>query len=55
LCLASGAGYLEIVRLLLAYGANVHIQGEQSLTAFQVATFCEHIEVAELLLEYGAE
>jgi len=55
LCFASKKGYLEIARLLLAYGADVHMNGENGKTAFQMATSRGHTEVAELLVEYGAE
>jgi len=49
---ASKHGYLEVVRLLLARGADVHIRTEDGETAFQVAT---SNNVAQLLLEHGAE
>ena len=55
LYLASKMGHTEIVRLLLAHGADVHTRGEHHLTPFQVATMYRCDEVVELLLENGTE
>jgi ankyrin repeat protein len=49
---ASQRGHLEVVRLLLSNGADVHIQDRYGDTAFKVN---EHVEIAQLLLEHGAE
>ena len=53
LCQASESGYLEVVRLLLRRGANVHIPTNQ--TPFLVATSIGYTEIAQLLLKHGAE
>jgi Ankyrin repeats (many copies) len=54
--LASQSGRLEIVRLLLGYGADVSgKEGGQNSTAFRTATENGHKDVAQLLLEHGAE
>jgi len=41
--------------MLLWHGADVHIRGESDWTPFQMATFMGRSEVAQLLLQYGAE
>ena len=51
---ASRWGHLAVVQVLLAHGADVHKQGADE-TLLQVATSNRHVEVAQLLLEYGAE
>jgi len=55
--LAARDGHLEVARLLLLHcdGANVHIQRENGLTSFQMATMKRHVEIAQLLPENGAE
>jgi len=57
LYLASRSGCLEIVRLLLDRGADVSVRAglREKWTPFQVATRNRHHDVAQLLLEYGAE
>ncbi|KAH9985036.1 hypothetical protein BJV74DRAFT_952202 [Russula compacta] len=56
LYMASTEGYLEVVQLLLRHGADVHLRGADDMTPFQVATLTgEHSQIAQLLLEYGAE
>ena len=52
---ASKRGHLEVVRLLLGHGADVHIRGSESRTPFQQATEEGHHEIAQLLLEHGAQ
>jgi ankyrin repeat protein len=53
---ASGIGHLEVVRILLAHGADVQIWGGGfGTTPFQVARSFGRVEVAQLLLEQGAE
>ncbi|MDI6401319.1 ankyrin repeat domain-containing protein [Balneolaceae bacterium ANBcel3] len=51
---ASGIGALEVVRLLLAHGADPGIQTENFFTALGYATLNNHPEVVSLLLEQGA-
>ena len=51
---ASFHGHLEVVRLLLSNGADVTIRAERG-SAFRRATKQRHFEVAQLLLEHGAE
>jgi ankyrin repeat protein len=43
------------VRLLLGHGADVHIRGAADQTPFQCATKRGYHEIAQLLLEHGAE
>jgi hypothetical protein len=52
---ASQGAHLEVVRLLLSNGADVHIRDVHDDTAFQIATDRYHVEIAQLLLEHGAE
>ncbi|KAI0278214.1 hypothetical protein BGY98DRAFT_1096891 [Russula aff. rugulosa BPL654] len=52
--LASREGHLEVVRLLLSLGADVHIEGLRG-TPFQIATQWGHHDIAQLLLEHGAK
>jgi ankyrin repeat protein len=46
---------LEVVQLLLKHGADVNIQDGRSQTAYWFAKFGGQTEIAQLLLEYGAE
>jgi hypothetical protein len=60
LFMASRWDRVKVVRLLLGHGADVHIQGRQLTgtvyqTPFQCATEHGHHEIAQLLLEHGAE
>jgi len=54
LYLAASRGYLEVVRLLLRHGADVHTQPKNGVTPLQLAMSSGHAETAQLLLEYGA-
>ena len=36
-------------------GADVHIRGEDGRTPFETAILNKHVEVAQILSEYGAE
>ena len=49
------SGRLEIARLLLDQGADVHIRNAKGLTSFQLATKYGHHDIAQLLLDRGAE
>jgi hypothetical protein len=51
---ASRAGYVEIVELLLQYGADVHVQSSVGTTALLYAIAKTHLEIVELLLTHGA-
>jgi ankyrin repeat protein len=50
---AASNGSLEIVKLLLRYGADVDPNGDTS--PLSEATLNGHLEVAKLLLRYGAD
>ena len=52
---ASDWGRLEIARLLLDHGADVQIQVDDGLTLFQLATSKGYHDLAQLLLDRGAE
>ena len=52
---ASMSGKLEVARLLLDHGAGVHIRGDGDVTPFQLATTYGHHDIAQLLLDRGAE
>jgi ankyrin repeat protein len=51
----SRAERLEIVWLLLKHGADVHIWATGRKAPFEVATDKGHMQIAQLLLEYGAD
>lgn len=51
LCLASEHGHLEIVKLLLALGANLHVHGNAPLRR---ASENNHPEVVKVLITFGA-
>ena len=53
--LASQYGHIEIVRALLAAGANVNLQDNIGKTALYYASSEGHIDIVRLLLEYGAD
>ena len=44
-----------MVRLLLEYNAEVNLQNEYSWTAFMIAIFYGHIDIAKILIESGAD
>jgi len=46
---------LEVVRLLLEYGADVEAKNSRGETALQEATEKGHDEVVKLLREHGAK
>ena len=49
-------GQYDVARLLLQVGADVnHKSHARGCTAFSQAMWGGHMEVAELLIEYGAE
>jgi len=47
-------GHIEIVKLLLQHGANVHNTDQKGQTAFHYAAESGYVEVMSLLIEYGA-
>ena len=49
---ASNYGYLEVVKLLLEHGADVHAHEDEAL---KWASMNGHTEVVKLLLEHGAD
>ncbi|KAJ7865042.1 ankyrin repeat-containing domain protein [Mycena olivaceomarginata] len=51
----SEEGYTEIVRLLLAHGAQINLQAGKYGTALQAACAKGHMDVIRLLLENGAD
>ena len=53
--LASCNGHVDVVRLLLAKGANVNQVDKHSKTALDYATRYSHIEVVLALLAKGAD
>ncbi len=55
LMLASGSGYLEVVKALLAKGANVNAKAYDGTTALDAATAGGHADVRALLLKAGAK
>jgi ankyrin repeat protein len=52
--LSTAYGHLEIVKLLLERGADVHAVNDEGETPYQVALQQGYREVAELLLKNGA-
>ncbi len=55
LILASSHNSIELVRLLLSRGANVHASGEDKNTALLMASTEGHVDIVRLLLNNGAE
>jgi len=54
LCAASYQGYIDAVRVLLNYGADMNIQVLGTESPLTLACTVGHVEVARLLLEHGA-
>lgn len=52
---ASGKGHMEVVKLLLERGADVHAKEKNDETPLHVATGRGHTEIVKLLLERGAD
>ena len=52
---AAGAGYLGVVRTLLALGANPDVQNAHGATALSHAALRGHTEVISVLLGHGAD
>lgn len=51
---AAMAGHLEVVRVLLARGADVSLQDNQGFTPLHAASWNGHLEVIDLLLAHNA-
>jgi ankyrin repeat protein len=51
--IASGNGYLEIVKLLLERGAKVHVQNDEGRTPSQVALRSGERGISRLLEDYA--
>lgn len=52
---AAQEGHLELVKYLLENNANVHAQTQTGDTALTYACENGHTDVADLLLQYGAD
>mmetsp|Transcript_22065 Transcript_22065/g.28568 ORF Transcript_22065/g.28568 Transcript_22065/m.28568 type:complete len:170 (-) Transcript_22065:274-783(-) len=55
LILACIPGNIEIIKILLKYGADINIQGPEDWTPLHCATFYGHVDVTMTLLESGAK
>ncbi|MGL4803194.1 MAG: ankyrin repeat domain-containing protein [Cetobacterium sp.] len=51
---ASQFGYIEIVKLLLEYGASTEIRSSDGGTSLLVASECGNLEIVKILLKNGA-
>ncbi|XP_002737915.1 fibronectin type 3 and ankyrin repeat domains protein 1-like [Saccoglossus kowalevskii] len=52
---AAQKGYLNIVELLIEYGADVNFQNDSGKNALMLSCFAGHIEVVKLLKSHGAQ
>ena len=52
---AAGRGHLEIVKLLIAKGADVNARRENGETVLHSASVEGHLEIVKLLTDNGAE
>ena len=52
--IASKYGHIEIIRLLIQYGADIDAQNHQGQTSLMLASKYGHKECVQLLLEKGA-
>ncbi len=52
---ASHYGHMEVVQLLLAYGADVNAKDARNATPMHEAVYSGQTEIAELLIEHGAD
>lgn len=55
LILAAGAGYEEVVELLLSWGGNINIRDEKGVTPLLAATIGKHPLIVKRLIERGAD
>ena len=54
LMLAATNGRLEIVKLLISYGADIYLRDNERRTALQHAAYNNHSDIMAYLLEHGA-
>lgn len=54
LILATELGHFDVVKLLLANGANVNILNDNDMNALLVASYKGHFEIVKILVENGA-
>ena len=54
LTIASGKGYLEVVRLLLNYGADANVKNKDGTSPLHRACEHGHLDIMKLLLDSGA-
>ena len=52
LFVASGAGYVKVVKRLLQVGANVYLKTKQGATALDYATYSKRYKVIHILMEH---
>ncbi len=52
--LSAANNYLEIAKLLLEFGADVHALNGDGQTPYQVSVAFGYGEIADLIREYGA-
>ncbi|KAI0269610.1 ankyrin repeat-containing domain protein, partial [Russula aff. rugulosa BPL654] len=53
--LASKAGQLEVVRMLIEHGADVSAQDKEGRTPMYLASQAGRLEVTQILLAHGAD
>lgn len=55
LILACVTGNIDLIQLLMEFGASVNIQNEHGISALFNAVKYDHLDVVKFLLEYGAD
>jgi ankyrin repeat protein len=53
--IAASNGHADVVRLLLAHGADVNAEAYYHYTPLSSALRCKHVSIADVLRERGAE
>ena len=51
---AAAEGHLEIVKILIAYGADINNSSEFGVTPLQIACIYQKVDVIKYLLQHGA-